>query len=60
MLKSTNTLKTKYHKDIDAIVFQFVSTPNFDRYNWNKVEVTNKLIKKKTNNIKILLEGLFN
>ena len=29
----------KYHKDIDAIVIQFVNTTNYDGYNWNTMEI---------------------
>jgi D-alanyl-D-alanine carboxypeptidase len=36
----------KYHKDIDAIVIQFVNTTNFDGYNWNTMEIVyNRIIK---------------
>ena len=29
----------KYHKDIDAVVFQFVNTTDFDGYTWNLSEI---------------------
>jgi CubicO group peptidase (beta-lactamase class C family) len=29
----------KYHKDIDAVVIQFVNTTNFDGYTWNLSEI---------------------
>ena len=29
----------KYHKDIDAVVIQFVNTTNFDGYDWNLSEI---------------------
>lgn len=29
----------KYHKDMDAVVIQFMNTTNFDGYNWNLSEV---------------------
>jgi len=36
----------KYHKDIDAIVVQFMNTTNFDGYNWNLSEIVyNRIIK---------------
>jgi len=36
----------KYHKDIDAIVIQFVNTTNFDGYTWTtSVIVYNRIIK---------------
>ncbi len=36
----------KYHKDIDAIVIQFVNTTNFNGYNWNTMEIVyNRIVK---------------
>lgn len=36
----------KYHKDIDAVVIQFVNTTNFDGYNWNLSEIVyNRILK---------------
>lgn len=36
----------KYHKDIDAVVVQFMSTTNFVGYNWNLSEVFyNRIVK---------------
>jgi len=45
----------KYHKDIDAIVIQFVNTTNFDGYTWTTSEIVyNRIVKilrrKKANN----------
>ena len=40
----------KYHKDIDAIVIQFVNTTNFDGYTWTTSEIVyNRIIKILTN-----------
>jgi D-alanyl-D-alanine carboxypeptidase len=36
----------KYHKDIDTIVIQFMSTTNFDGYNWNLSQVFYSRIEK--------------
>lgn len=36
----------KYHKDIDAVVIQFVNTTNFDGYTWNLSEIAYKRIVK--------------
>lgn len=36
----------KYHKDIDAVVVQFVNTTNFDGYTWNLSEIVcNRIVK---------------
>jgi CubicO group peptidase (beta-lactamase class C family) len=36
----------KYHKDIDAVVIQFVNTTNFDGYTWNLSEIVyNRIVK---------------
>ena len=36
----------KYHKDIDAVVVQFVNTTNFDGYDWNLSEIIyNRVVK---------------
>jgi len=36
----------EYHKDIDAIVVQFVNTTNFDGYEWNLSEIIiNRIVK---------------
>ena len=36
----------KYHKEIDAIVIQFVNTTNFDGYEWNLSEIVyNRIVK---------------
>ena len=36
----------EYHKDIDAIVVQFVNTTNFDGYEWNLSEIViNRIVK---------------
>ena len=36
----------RYHKDIDAVVVQFVNTTNFDGYDWNLSEILyNRIIK---------------
>jgi len=36
----------KYHKDIDAVVIQFVNTTNFDGYTWNLSEIIyNRIVK---------------
>jgi hypothetical protein len=36
----------KYHKDIDAVVVQFVNTTNFDGYDWNLSEIIyNRIVK---------------
>lgn len=36
----------KYHKEIDAVVIQFVNTTNFDGYNWNLSEIVyNRIVK---------------
>ncbi|HYX05878.1 MAG TPA: serine hydrolase domain-containing protein [Bacteroidales bacterium] len=36
----------EYHKNIDAVVIQFVNTTNFDGYNWNLSEIIYKRIVK--------------
>jgi len=36
----------KYHKDIDAVIVQFVNTVNFNGYEWNISEVVYNRIKK--------------
>lgn len=36
----------KYHKDIDAVVIQFINTIDFDGYNWNMSEMMYKKIVK--------------
>lgn len=41
----------KYHKDIDAVVIQFINTVNFDGYNWNMSEMMYK------KNVKIIRKG---
>ncbi|MEX1383225.1 serine hydrolase domain-containing protein [Lutibacter sp.] len=36
----------EYHKDIDTVVVQFMSTTNFDGYNWNLSEIViNRIVK---------------
>lgn len=36
----------KYHKDIDAVVIQFVNTTDFDGYTWNLSEIVyNRIVK---------------
>lgn len=36
----------EYHKDIDAVVVQFINTTNFNGYEWNLSEITiNRIIK---------------
>jgi CubicO group peptidase (beta-lactamase class C family) len=36
----------EYHKDIDAVVVQFVNTTNFDGYEWNLSEIViNRIVK---------------
>lgn len=36
----------KYHKDIDAVVIQFVNTTNFDGYTWNLSEIVyNRIVR---------------
>lgn len=36
----------KYHKDMDAVVIQFVNTTNFDGYTWNLSEIEyNRVVK---------------
>ena len=36
----------EYHKDIDAVVIQFVNTTNFDGYDWNLSEIIyNRIVK---------------
>lgn len=44
---------TEYHKDIDAVVVQFINTTDFEGYEWNLSEITInrivKIIRKKTN-----------
>ena len=36
----------EYHKDIDAVVIQFVNTTNFDGYTWNLSEIVcNRILK---------------
>ena len=43
----------EYHKDIDAVVVQFINTTDFEGYEWNLSEITInrivKIIKKNTN-----------
>ncbi|MFC0876739.1 serine hydrolase domain-containing protein [Saccharicrinis sp. FJH2] len=36
----------KYHKDIDAVVIQFVNTTNFDGYEWSLAEIVYRRIVK--------------
>jgi len=36
----------EYHKDIDAVVIQFINTTNFDGYEWNLSKITIKRIVK--------------
>ena len=36
----------EYHKDLDMVVVQFMSTTNFNRYNWNLSEIIiNRIVK---------------
>ena len=36
----------EYHKDIDAIVVQFINTTDFNGYEWNLSEITiNRIVK---------------
>ncbi|MFO7621953.1 MAG: serine hydrolase domain-containing protein [Bacteroidales bacterium] len=36
----------KYHKDIDALVIQFINTTDFEGYNWNLSEISyNRIVK---------------
>ncbi len=40
----------KYHKDIDAVVIQFINTTNFEGYTWNLSEIVyNRIVKILTN-----------
>jgi D-alanyl-D-alanine carboxypeptidase len=37
---------TKYHKDMDMVVVQFMNTTNFDGYNWNLSQIIyNRIVK---------------
>ena len=37
---------TEYHKDIDAVVVQFINTTDFEGYEWNLSEITiNRIVK---------------
>lgn len=37
---------TEYHKDLDMVVVQFMSTTNFNGYNWNLSEIViNRIVK---------------
>ena len=36
----------EYHRDIDAVVVQFINTTDFDGYEWNLSEITiNRIVK---------------
>ncbi len=40
-----------YHKDIDAVVVQFMNTTDFEGYEWNLLQIThNRIVKILTNN----------
>ncbi|MTE25670.1 serine hydrolase domain-containing protein [Winogradskyella ouciana] len=41
----------EYHKDIDAVVVQFMNTTDFEGYQWNLLEITHSRV------VKILLEA---
>ena len=37
---------SEYHKDIDAVVVQFINTTDFEGYEWNLSEITiNRIVK---------------